>query len=239
MRITIKNWKLALLTLFFFSLFIKLGFWQLSRAHQKEKLLQSFTKRGGKSPLTFKEMNSIKDLRFYRAKLTGQFDNLHTLLLDNKIFNGKVGYEVYTPFKAEGIETPILVDRGFIPLGKSRSELPGISSIIGRIEVSGMLNFPPTYVAFGKMNESQLSSPWRIEFINLPLLSQALHEPLFPYTLTLTPNHPAAFAIEWQIVTMGPERHRGYAIQWFAFALTLVVLFVALNRPNLKRCNPT
>ena len=27
----------------------------------------------------------------------------------------------------------------------------------------------------------------------------------------------------------GPERHLGYAIQWFAFALVSVALFIALN----------
>jgi surfeit locus 1 family protein len=32
----------------------------------------------------------------------------------------------------------------------------------------------------------------------------------------------------------GPERHLGYAIQWFAFALVAAVVFVSLN---LRRVN--
>ena len=46
----------------------------------------------------------------------------------------------------------------------------------------------------------------------------------------MTPNHTAAYPIEWKIVSVGPERHGAYALQWFALALTLLILWVALNR---------
>jgi len=48
--------------------------------------------------------------------------------------------------------------------------------------------------------------------------------------LILEENHPAAYTVKWQIVMMSPEKHNAYAIQWFALALTLLVLFLALNR---------
>jgi cytochrome oxidase assembly protein ShyY1 len=30
-------------------------------------------------------------------------------------------------------------------------------------------------------------------------------------------------------VEFGPERHLGYAVQWFALALTLVVIWIVVN----------
>src|SRR5436190_9406831 len=98
MPVQIKNWKLALLALFGFCLFIYLGCWQLARAKHKEHLLQTFHERTAKSPLTwetFTQLNSTSTAwQFYRITLQGSFDNAHTLLLDNKISQGKVGYEI-------------------------------------------------------------------------------------------------------------------------------------------------
>lgn len=234
MAFKIKNWKLALLSLVFFCLFISLGCWQLSRAEQKKILLDSFAERTRKQPLSTLELIQTKDPRFYRARLEGRFDNEHTLLLDNKTFRGQIGYEVYTPFNAIGLNLPILVDRGFIPIGQTRKQLPAIASIQGSVTLSGMLNLPPTYVSWGKIHEStQINWPLRVQFINLPELSSLLGHPLYSQILNITPNDPAAYSVEWKVVIMGPEKHRAYAVQWFALALTLLILFVALNRRSL------
>lgn len=229
MSVTIKNWKLALLAFLFISLFTGLGFWQLQRAKQKEILLHAFTERTKMPPLHASNLKA-KDLRFYAAQFTGKFDNQHVFLLDNKTFHGQVGYEVYTPFFAKGLSVLILVDRGFIPLGRSRETLPTFREISDEIIVTGMLNRSPAYVAWGPIKESaSIRWPLRVEYINLNELAKLLGAPLFPYVLSLNPTHRAAFAMEWKIVTMGPERHRGYAVQWFALALTLLILFIVLN----------
>jgi surfeit locus 1 family protein len=231
MAIKIKNWKLAILALLFFCLFIALGNWQLQRAHQKKLLLKSFNQRTERIPLTAQDLTTNTDLRFFRVSLTGHFDNQHTFLLDNKTFHGKVGYEVYTPFIAHGLKTPLLVDRGFIQHAGSRSVLPIIKPVSGTILLTGLINLPPTYHALGSIQESEnVQWPMRIEFISLPELSKLLGRTLFSYVLVLEPHHAAAYDIEWQVVIMGPEKHVGYAIQWFAFALTLLILFAALNR---------
>ncbi|OGT58561.1 MAG: hypothetical protein A3F14_01580 [Gammaproteobacteria bacterium RIFCSPHIGHO2_12_FULL_43_28] len=230
MTFKIKNWKLALLALFFICLFASLCNWQLSRAKQKEALLASFTERTKAAPLSASALDQNSDLRFFRTNLSGRFDNEHTFLLDNKIFHGTIGYEVYTLFFADGLKPPILIDRGFVPITKSRGELPVIKPITGHITVSGMLNLPPAYVALGAISEStQANWPLRVEYIDRRELSNLLNMNIFPFVLLLSPKHLAAYDVEWQVVTMNPERHRGYALQWFAFALTLLILFVVLN----------
>ena len=230
MPIKIKNWKLAILALLFICLFTSLGFWQLSRAQQKTALLKSFGERTAHVPYTASELKQPQDWRFFRTTLEGTFDNQHTVLLDNKTSHGRIGYEVYTPFNANGLSAPILVDRGFIPMGATRGILPAIKAITSHATITGMLNRAPTYVAFGQINDSpQIAWPLRIEYVNLFELGKLMDHPLFSYVLSLTPDDPATYSIEWQIVTMGPERHLGYAVQWFALALTLLILFVVLN----------
>jgi surfeit locus 1 family protein len=236
MSVVIKNWKLNLLAFAFILLFVKLGYWQLARAHEKEIILKSFTERTLHSPLHAQSLSQNKDLRFYPIQLSGQFDNAHTVLLDNKIQEGKIGYEVYTPFKAEGLTSPILIDRGFISIGQSRQILPLIKSIIGKATISGILNLPPAYAAFGEMTDSPSHTwPLRVEYVNLNQLAAYFNYSVTPYILSINPHHPAAYAIKWEIVVMRPEKHRAYAFQWFAFALTLLILSTALNIRSRKR----
>lgn len=231
MPFKIQNWKLALLAFLFIGIFTSLGIWQVNRAAEKKILLKSFADRAKHSPLTAAMMSQSGDWRFYPVSLEGRFDNAHTLLLDNKVYEGKIGYQVYTPFYAQGLSQPILVDRGFIPIGKSRKELPQIKTIADKTVITGMLNLPPKYVAFGQITDSKtITWPLRVEYINLAELTPLLGFPIYPYLLNLSPDSPAAYEVKWQIVVMSPDKHMGYAVQWFAFALTLLILFVALNR---------
>jgi surfeit locus 1 family protein len=233
MLIKIQNWKLALLAILFMGIFTSLGVWQLSRATEKKILLKSFIERSQEAALPAQTIAHAGDWRFHRVELSGRFDNAHSVLLDNKTYNGKIGYEVYTPFKAEGLNSSILVDRGFIPMGPSRKELPALLTITDKIIINGMLNTPPSYVALGEMQDSPtLHWPLRVEYINPNELTGLLQYPLYPYVLQINPSAPAAYEVKWQIVSMQPEKHMGYALQWFAFAATLLILFLALNRPK-------
>lgn len=238
MKMTIKNWKLSLLSLVFILLFIGLGFWQLSRAQEKTALLNEYAKRAQIGPLGSKDLETPNDWRFYQVKLDGKFDDARTILLDNKTLNGKVGYEVYTPFIAKGMSNPILVDRGFIPIGISRDSLPAIPKAAqGTTVIQGMLSTPPLYVSLGQMSENgKVQWPLRVEYINLPQLSNLLSETLYPYVLSLNPESQSSLQVNWQILNVDPNKHRGYAVQWFALALTLLIISVVLNRnPENKK----
>lgn len=229
----IRNKKLAVLFVFLFCFLFSLGNWQLSRAKQKEQLLKTYQRRLQHEPLFVQQLQASQDLRFYRMRLSGYFDEQHTFLLDNKIYNKQVGYEVYTPFIPIHSKQFILVDRGFIPLTKNRQTPPQIKSLSGVQNITGLLNLPPTYVSFGSIVDSKnMGWPLRIEYVHLQQLSNLLGHTLFPYVLILDPNSQAAYPNKWEIVVMPPEKHRAYALQWFALALTLLILFVALN---LKR----
>lgn len=238
MKMTIKNWKLSLLSLVFILLFTALGFWQLSRAQEKTALLEVYQKRAEIGPLSSKDLERPNDWRFYQLKLEGTYDESHTILLDNKIFNGKVGYEVYTPFTAKGLAQPILVDRGFIPIGVSRDQLPAIPKTAkGTITIQGILNTPPTFVSLGgDMSDGKIQWPLRVEYIHLNKISQLLNiSSLYPYVLSLNPESPSALQVKWQILTIDPNKNKGYAVQWFALALTLLIISVYLNRTPGKK----
>jgi surfeit locus 1 family protein len=239
MSTVLKNWKLNLLGLICVCLLAKLGFWQLSRAEYKKALLQSFNERTIHAPLNGLALNTPNDWRFYQATLNGSFDNQHSLFLDNKTYNGKIGYEVYTLFYADGMTTVLLVDRGFISNNNDRAHLPTIKPINGRVTIHGMINLPPTYVSLGQMIDGKSSAwPMRVEYLHPASLGKIIQTSLYPYVLTLDPKSPYALdatAIDWRLFPISPERHMGYAVQWFALALTLLVICAALNYKQHKK----
>jgi surfeit locus 1 family protein len=230
MLIRIKNIKLTLLGIGFIILFICLGNWQLSRAKQKQHLMD-MDKARTHMLADIKQLASTQDFRFYRLAITGQYDNTHTLLLDNATHKGQAGYEVYTPFHIANTHLYLLVDRGFIAAGLDRATLPTIAPVRAQVTITGMLNYPPHYFSFGDMLETTtISWPLRIEYLKLAAINQFL-----PYALNkqyvLNLNQESAGALQIRDLTdLKPEKHRGYALQWFAFALTLLILLVALNR---------
>lgn len=239
MTLKMKNWKLNLLSLVFILIFIALGFWQISRAHQKTALLDRYEQRTKLPPATASDLATPDDWRFRQIILEGKFDDAHSILLDNKIFNGKIGYEVYTPMKANGVDTIILIDRGFVPIGASRDELPAIPKTAkGNVKIQGMVNTPPLYLAFGSILENgKVQWPLRVEYINLPELGKVLKTEFYPYVVSLNEASPGALQVKWQIVTVDPNKNKGYAVQWFAFALTLLIISVVLNRGTSKKAS--
>ena len=134
----------SLLTVGLLYVMISLGFWQLDRAEFKDTLQQKIEERKILTPANFDDLPvTSDDRRFYPVKFIGEYDTSHTFLLDNKIFNGRVGYHVLTPVKIDGLKT-VLVNRGFVRQEKTRDLLPEIESFDGKIELTGLLDLIPS-----------------------------------------------------------------------------------------------
>lgn len=228
------------LLLIFVSLFSSLGIWQYHRAEEKRTLIEAYSERKSQKLIGSRIFDASQDNRFYKVYLRGHYDNEHQLLLDNKTLNGQLGYEVYTPFLVEGGTQAILVDRGWVPANRNRRILPRIEPIRGPIAILGVLNLPPRYFSLGGLTESKkLLFPLRIQYVNLSELKPLLGLSLPSYVLWLDEADRTGFKRQWKVTLMGPEKHLMYAVQWFAFALSLLVIFVVLNlhRSSKERGN--
>lgn len=220
------------LTLFFVLLFSGLGIWQFQRAASKRLLLQAYKERPALASLPYARLfEPEQDNRFYSIHLKGHFDNLHSLFLDNKTLDGQLGYEVYTPFLVEGHpQQAVLIDRGFVAANPDRRILPTIKPISARVSLTGVVNLPPAYFSLGTITENEHPSfPLRVQYINTQELAPLLGLTLPRYIVWLDPTDPHGFKRQWKVTLMGPEKHTMYAFQWFAFAISLLVIFGVLN----------
>jgi cytochrome oxidase assembly protein ShyY1 len=55
---------------------------------------------------------------------------------------------------------------------------------------------------------------------------------VFPYPIRIAAGEPGALAVNWLVINVSPDKHRGYAVQWFAMAVALLIFF-ALRSSNL------
>lgn len=220
----------TLITLLLFGILLSLGFWQLDRADQKRALLAEY--RSGATTELLKidaGLDGVAGLQYQSASASGRYDGMHQFLLDNRVHNGMAGYEVLTPLKLDD-SVAVLVNRGWIPLGGSRETLPAVPvdgnprTVVGRIRDVSQKGF--------SLGQEQPRSGWpyRILRADIPRLAKELGYRLLPLELLLDPSQPDGYVREWHpVMTFGPERNVGYAVQWFALAVTLMIIYLSVN----------
>jgi surfeit locus 1 family protein len=211
--------------------FTQLGMWQLRRAEQKEALQSSF-ERGQQSTVTLDARNIASLPRYQRVSAAGRFEGERQFLLDNMpSAQGRPGFRVLTPFRLTS-GTLILVDRGWIPMGNRRTDLPALSVAETPRVVSGILDeLPRPGLRLGDPEQDAATSwPRVLNFPETATLERALGVSIAERILLLDPSESEGFERNWQARTnFGPERHIGYAVQWFAFALVAVVIYLLLS----------
>ena len=218
------------------ALFCGLGVWQLHRAEQKRALHQQFL-AAADLPVQPLESLPLESAPLWRqASVTGAFTDL-TVLLDNRVRNGRLGYEVYTVFKPDQGE-PLLVNRGWIAAGASRAEWPAIQTPTARQTLEGRLAPPPsTGIRLGGAVQFEALAPgrWRTQHLDDAGLRAALGVPLRAYTLLMASPDTEGLSRDWSLPEADDGKHTAYAVQWFAFAgIAIGLALRALLRQQKK-----
>jgi surfeit locus 1 family protein len=223
------DWKLSLLTALLLPLLLSLGFWQLEREQEKRQLQQLYEARQQLQPVMLGTVDTTEDQQYLQVEVQGSFDNTRMFLLDNRIYQGRAGYEVVVPLQSED-GTVVFINRGWLPPGATRAQLPEVPAVEGTVTIRGAV-----YVPVGKafvLGSDLVAEGWPRVIQTLD--PQALHAqagystntPLFPYTLRVDEGAPGALVRYWPVITTTPEKHRGYAVQWFAMATMLLGLYL-------------
>lgn len=210
--------SLAFLSLFPF--LISLGLWQIQRGQEKIRIQQIFEKRQTQTINLNKIKIVTKDKIYSPIVIEGKFDGRHNFLLDNKIYQHRVGYEILTPFIPQNSSVAILVNRGWIPQEKNRKILPLIKTMEGNLKIEGLLIWPEKTFHFKTNPEKKW--PKRIQTITPQFLQQ---QQLKPFLIVLDKKYPYGFIPLWKPIVLSASRHYGYAFQWFSLSLTLLISF--------------
>lgn len=231
------GWKMTVFTLLFAPLLFWLGNWQLDREQEKIQLQREYDERSSAEPLSIDEVHwkEEKGLGFLKISALGQYDNEQTFLLDNKIHEGKVGYEVLSPFRTEQGQN-LLVNRGWVAMGRTRMELPKISPVVGIVTIQGNIYVPleESFMLNTQEEISQNDGVTVIQSIDMSRIKLISGGALAPYSIRLLEGSPGVEKPNWKPINMLPEKHRAYAVQWFALLTALIAMFVYFGFKNPK-----
>lgn len=227
----VPGWMSSLVTLLLLPLFVYLGSWQYYRMTEKE-IIEARLK--DQTPIAWGEPAIETNFAHYRYRtlhIQGQFLQDKDILLDNQTFKGQVGYRVFTPFLPLGTKQKILlIDRGWIP-ASTRSQLPALTPITGPVILTGILNklSPGITLKEEGLPDHIDHSPIRLQKIPFDTLSGLLGGEVYPFILQLTANSRHGYVTLPINLQVSSLRHLGYAVQWFAMALAVLIYYVIVN----------
>ena len=207
------------------ALFVSLGRWQLHRAEEKRALFAGFAAGSAAAVMLPENFRPIE--RYRRVTASGRYDSSRQFLLDNMTRDGVPGFHVLTPL-VQYDSRVVLVDRGFLPLSGSRSDLPDLRVDEGPRTVTGRAdNLPQAAVTLAAAPAT--GWPRMVSFPRMPEVAEALSAQVYPQVVLLDADQPDGYLRDWRPPGMAPDRHVGYAVQWFGLAATVLVTWVVLS----------
>jgi surfeit locus 1 family protein len=223
--------RLTLVALGLMVLFVRLGVWQWQRGEQRAAAAARFA-RGADAVLELGTRDPGDVPLYQRVGVEGELDATHQFLLDNRVLEGRVGYEVLTPL-VRASAPALLIDRGWVPFTGSRARLPDVRlTAEGTVRLTGRVATLPTPgLASGRAAPASSGAwPKVTSYPDMAQLATALGRPLSPRILLLDPTAPFGYVRTWQPPGLPPLRHFSYAVQWWTFALATLVLWAVLSR---------
>jgi len=210
---------------------VSLGRWQLRRADEKQALYDAFDR--GSDATRAVDLSTPSLTRYQHVTARGSYDDSRQILIDNMTDSqGHAGYFVITPF-ALASGGWLLVNRGWVPLGASRAQLPEVHVGGGLRDVTGRADHLPTPgIQLGTRAELKPPFPVVADFPSRGDIERLVHEAAWVRStdvLLLDPGQPDGYVRDWQPPGFPPMRNIAYAVQWFGLALALGVIYVVAN----------
>lgn len=209
-----------------------LGVWQLDRAEQKEAQAERLAMREREAPLSVgaEVVGNAKAIEYRRVEVRGRLEPVDRIFLENRKYEGEVGFHVITPMRLEGSNVRVLVNQGWVAAGPGGSipEMPGTPD--GELDVRGIATVPspPALVLHG---DPKVAIAWgnRWPYLTVELVAAKSPYPLQPFVVLQSPEDSSGFVRSWSLPIPNPAMHIGYAIQWFAFAAIALFLYLKLS----------
>jgi surfeit locus 1 family protein len=239
---TLRRAALVLVaTLIGASLTASLGAWQLRRAAQKVALQTAIESRAQLPALSASDLargaDEVESQHFRAVRLRGRWVPEHSVFLENRQMQGRVGFYVVTPLQLEGLPQAVLVQRGWVPRDlRDRTLVPVVPTEAGLVEIDGHIAPPPA-----RLYEFSAAASGTIrQNLDLGSFSAESGLRLMPLSVQQADSHTTAgdgLLRQWPRPAVDVQKHYGYAFQWFSLSALMAGLYVwfQLVRPRLKR----
>jgi cytochrome oxidase assembly protein ShyY1 len=225
-----------------------LGIWQLERKVEKDERLQQIAERKSNQPYKLEEIlnrltrNTVDpkmaDIQDFPVTFLGKAHTDELFFIDNKIVAGKTGYQVLVPIETLSGFT-VLANFGWLRGTNIRGDYPTLPTEFYALnknsfsEFNGVLSFPTINKMVSETNTEFGQFPVLLQQIDTHEIEQHLsassltnETKLYPIVVNLAPNTNSEFVRNWQPVVMSPEKHLGYAAQWFGLGIAALTIYL-------------
>ncbi len=206
------------------ALCVTAGNWQRGRLHEKEALRAALERADQDAPRAFPTgVGDWSAWRFRRVLARGRYESDRQFLVDNRVRDGRVGYEVVTPLAlADGAR--LLVDRGFVYAAPDRAVLPDLPPPPGEVEVAGRVAVAPRGYVFG--NPPPRGALWA--HLDVERYARDVDPRALPVYLQASGGvADPGLTRDWPVPDLGTQMHLGYMVQWYSFAALAAGLWIA------------
>lgn len=225
----------TVLTIFGLAILVGLGSWQIERLHWKLDLIATIKQRMAAAPAPVPAPDEwgsldLQNLEYRHLKLEGRYLNqreLHYFAQDDE---GAAGYDIITPLVL-GDGSMVLVDRGFVPIGRKDPATRQQGQIEGETIVTGVARAPQATGLFTAPDDVA----GNIWFTRDPAkMAEALDlSPVAPFYVEAdkTPNLgglPLGGRTQVEI----RNQHFEYALTWFGLAIVLFAIYLSYHWSN-------
>jgi surfeit locus 1 family protein len=201
-----------------------LGVWQLDRAAQKRELAGELAERSAAEPLAIGGAPvEAEAVRHRRVTAVGHLEAEGQIYIESRRHAGKTGFHVVTPLRIAGSDRRVLVNRGWV--AETGATVP-----TGEVVVSGVAAVPsPPALVLHSGDDAGKAWGDRWPYLTLPLFAATVPYPLQTIVVLQDPADAHGFVREWPRELPKEGMHLGYALQWFAFALIGLAVFLRLS----------
>lgn len=214
----------------FLPLLLWLGCWQLERADYKAQIVALNAANQQAPAVDLAALASVADAQYRAVRVTGRYQPAPQFVVDNRVRNGRPGYEIVQLFSPADGSAKLLVNRGWIGADLDRATLPQVPAPAGQVTLSGTLyQRLPGGLQLDDRVAQPLAGQQRVGWIDRSRVAEWLNEPLYAYQLRLDRASPGALETGWPVVAVYPQKHTGYAVQWFIMAGVLALLTLLAN----------
>ncbi|TDK66632.1 SURF1 family protein [Sapientia aquatica] len=222
-------------TLLLFALGCSLSYWQTQRAKTKEAIEAKLLVRESTPAVLLPPAVDVSQMEYTRVTLIGEFVADWPLYLDNRPMNGVAGIYVLMPFKLQGENKVVLVERGWLPRNSTdRATIKPYRTPSGIIQIEGALKASGGHVL--QLGQSAPLQPKAlVQNIEINAFNAASKFNAEPFFIEQTKGPEDGLQRDWPRASMGSERHRGYAFQWLALAVMALLFFLVTGFKGGKK----
>lgn len=234
------HWLSTAIVLVCIPLFIKLGLWQYHKAELRQSIQNQYVDSLKKEVANLRDY--LKDptvLQFQQTVVSGYFETQFQFLIDNQVENSQPGFHVITPFKIDGSELRVLVNRGWIAGDAHHEHVPAFDTPTKPMQIKGMVWIPSSKIfTLEAKGETPLSTKdWKLVWQHLDMKKYQQSAPIkvLDVIIKLDPTvESGGFVRRWQMPPSKIMTNLGYAYQWFGFAVATLAIYLYSSVKRIK-----